>query len=72
MLLAMSSPRRLTGLPVHLTHGAMDWMFPVDMARTSYRTLKAAGAAITYREIADLSHAYPRDEQGEVLDWFLA
>jgi phospholipase/carboxylesterase len=72
MLLAMSSPRRLTGLPVHLTHGAMDWMFPVDMARTSYRTLKAAGAAITYREIADLSHAYPRDEQGEVLDWLLA
>ena len=46
-------------------------MFPVDMARTAYRTLAAAGAAITYREIADLSHAYPRDGQGEVLDWWL-
>jgi phospholipase/carboxylesterase len=71
MLLAMTSPRRLTGLPVHLTHGALDWMFPVDVARTAHRALAAAGAGITYREIADLSHAYPRDGQGEVLDWFL-
>ncbi len=70
-LLAMTSPERLTGLPVHLTHGALDWMFPVDMARTAYRTLSAAGAAVVYREIADLSHAYPRDGQGEVLDWWL-
>lgn len=71
MLLAMSSPERLTGLPVHLTHGALDWMFPVEMARTAHRMLQAAGAAVTYREIADLSHAYPRDGQSEVLDWFL-
>jgi phospholipase/carboxylesterase len=72
MLLAMTEPERLTGLPIHLTHGALDWMFPVDIARTAYRTLAAAGAAITYREIADLAHAYPRDGQGEVLDWFIA
>jgi phospholipase/carboxylesterase len=71
MLLAMTSPQRLTGLPIHLTHGAQDWMFSVGTARTAYRSLAAAGAAITYREIADLSHAYPRDGQGEVLDWFL-
>jgi phospholipase/carboxylesterase len=70
MLLAMAEPQRLTGLPIHLTHGAQDWMFPVSMARTAHRMLAAAGAAITYREIADLSHAYPRDGQGEVLDWF--
>jgi phospholipase/carboxylesterase len=71
LLLAMTSPERLTGLPVHLTHGAEDWMFPVSMARTAYRTLAAAGAAVVYREIADLSHAYPRDGQSEVLDWWL-
>jgi len=71
MLLAMTSPRRLTGLPIHLTHGAQDWMFPIDVARTAHRALAAAGAAITYREIADLSHAYPRDGQSEVLDWFM-
>jgi phospholipase/carboxylesterase len=70
-LLTMTSPVRLTGLPIHLTHGAQDWMFPVDMARTAYRTLASAGARITYREIADLSHAYPRDGQGEVMDWWL-
>ena len=43
LLLTMSDPRRLTGLPIYLVHGAMDWMFPVDIARTAYRTLKAAG-----------------------------
>jgi phospholipase/carboxylesterase len=71
MRLMMTESQRLTGLPIHLTHGAQDWMFPVDVARTAHRTLAAAGAAVTYREIADLSHAYPRDGQGEVLDWFL-
>jgi phospholipase/carboxylesterase len=70
-LLAMTSPERLTGLPIHLTHGALDWMFPVSMARTAHRTLAGAGAAVIYREIADLSHAYPRDGQGAVLDWWL-
>jgi phospholipase/carboxylesterase len=70
-LLAMTSRDRLTALPVHLTHGAEDWMFPVSMARTAHRTLAAAGAPVVYREIADLSHAYPRDGQGEVLDWWL-
>jgi phospholipase/carboxylesterase len=70
LMLAVAEPGRLAGLPIHLTHGAQDWMFPVAMARNAYRTLAAAGAAIMYREIADLSHAYPRDGQGEVLDWF--
>jgi phospholipase/carboxylesterase len=71
LLLAMTSPERLTGLPIHLTHGSLDWMFPVSVARTAHRTLAAAGAAVTYREITDLSHAYPRDGQGAVLDWWL-
>jgi phospholipase/carboxylesterase len=71
MLLMMTCSKRITGLPIHLTHGAQDWMFPVASARTAYRMLHAAGAAITYREIADLSHAYPRDGQGGVLDWFM-
>jgi len=70
-LLSMTSPARLTGLPVHLTHGALDWMFPVSQARTAHRMLASACAAVVYREIADLSHAYPRDRQPEVLDWWL-
>lgn len=71
LMLGMSEPGRLTGLPIHLTHGRLDWMFPVDRARLANQTLSAAGAAVVYREIADLSHAYPRDGQGEVMDWFL-
>jgi phospholipase/carboxylesterase len=72
LLLTMAEPRRVMGLPVYLVHGALDWMFPVSIARTARRALTAAGAKVTYREIADLSHAYPRDEGSAMLDWFLA
>jgi phospholipase/carboxylesterase len=71
MLLAMAEPARVTGLPIYLVHGALDWMFPVSMARDSQRALTTAGAAVTYREIADLSHVYPREEGSRILDWFL-
>ncbi len=27
--------------------------------------------AVVYREIADLSHTYPRDKNAAILDWFL-
>jgi phospholipase/carboxylesterase len=72
LLLTMAAPRRMTGLPVYLVHGALDWMFPVSIARTAQRALTGAGARVTYREIADLSHAYPREEGSAILDWFLA
>ncbi len=71
LLLAMADPARLTGLPIYLTHGALDWMFRVSIARTAQDALRAAGAAVVYREVADLSHTYPVDEQGAMLDWFL-
>ena len=72
LLMSLSTPERIGGLPIHLTHGALDWMFPVAMAQHSQAALSAAGANVTYREIADLSHTYPRDENGGILDWFLA
>ena len=71
MLLSVSEPERIKGLPIYLIHGAKDWMFPVSMARTSQQMLRAAGAEVLYREIADLSHVYPRDENPRILDWFL-
>jgi len=71
LLLTMAEPRRVSGLPVYLVHGALDWMFPVSMARTANRALTAAGANVTYREIADLSHVYPREEGSRILDWLL-
>ncbi len=62
---------RLRGLPIYLIHGVLDWMFPVDIARTANAALTAAGASVIYREIADLSHTYPREENPRIMDWFL-
>lgn len=71
MLMGMASPSRIAGLPVYITHGALDWMFAADMARLAYSELSAAGANVTYREIADLSHTYPSEENAKIADWFL-
>jgi len=60
------------GLPIYLVHGALDWMFPIEMARAAHQALAGAGANVTFREIGDLSHTYPRDENPKILDWFLA
>jgi phospholipase/carboxylesterase len=69
MLAQMADPERLSGLPIHLAHGALDWMFPVEMAREAQRALAAAGAEVTYREIGDLSHTYPRELNPHILAW---
>lgn len=71
MLMAFADADRVRGLPVHIVHGAEDWMFPPELAQTAQRTLEQAGAAVVYREIPDLSHTYPRDENAAILDWFL-
>ena len=71
MLLAAASAQRMRGLPIYLTHGALDWMFSVDVARTANAALAEAGAKVLYREVEDLSHAYPRDENSRIMDWFL-
>ena len=57
--------------PIYLVHGALDWMFPVQTARMAREALTAVGARLVYREIADLSHTYPRDEHARILDWLL-
>jgi phospholipase/carboxylesterase len=54
---------------VYLIHGALDWMFPIATARLARESLTEAGARLVYREVEDLSHTYPRDENREVLDW---
>ena len=61
---------RATGKRIYLVHGARDWMFPVETARIARDRLKDAGAEIVYREIDDLSHTYPRDENARILEWF--
>ena len=69
MLAQMADPDRLDGLPIHLTHGVLDWMFDVDQAREARRSLTAAGARVTYLELGDLSHTYPREVNPAVLAW---
>lgn len=71
MLMGVASPSRLAGLPVYITHGALDWMFASDMARLAQAELSAAGAQVIYREIVDLSHTYPSEENAQIAAWFL-
>ncbi len=69
LMAEMASPDRLRGLPVHLVHGALDWMFPVQVARQTHAMLAAAGARIVYRELDDLSHCYPDEINAALLAW---
>jgi len=72
LLVTMTEPERIRGLPVYLLHGALDWMFPIQTGRTAAQALTMAGANVVFREIADLSHTYPRDENGAILDWLMS
>lgn len=69
MMASMADTTRLNGLPIRITHGARDWMFPVEVARRAAEALAAAGADVGYREIDDLSHCYPREINAALLTW---
>jgi phospholipase/carboxylesterase len=71
ILIQMTERERIAGLPIHLVHGALDWMFPVETGRAAHAALATAGARVTYVEPDDLSHTYPRDLQPQLVDWFL-
>jgi phospholipase/carboxylesterase len=72
LLADMANRDRVRDLPIHVVHGALDWMFDVEIARQAQRAMAAAGARVTYREIADLSHCYPREVNPEILSWLQA
>ena len=72
MLVAMAEPERLKGLPLHITHGVRDWMFPVQMADDAASHFTAAGASVTYQRLDDLSHAYGSDLSSIILDWLIS
>jgi phospholipase/carboxylesterase len=69
LMAEMADAERLRGLPIFLVHGRLDWMFPVQVARHTAHALSAAGADVTYRELDDLSHTYPREINAELLRW---
>jgi phospholipase/carboxylesterase len=60
---------RAEGRRIYLVHGAKDWMFPIAIAHAAREALQKAGAELVFREIADLSHAYPREENARILRW---
>jgi phospholipase/carboxylesterase len=63
---------RAKDVPIYLVHGALDFLFPVHLARFAADTLRQHGAVLEYRELPELSHTYPRSENGRILDWFEA
>jgi phospholipase/carboxylesterase len=69
LMAEMADAERLKGLPVYLVHGRLDWMFPVQVARQTRDLLSVAGADVTYRELDDLSHCYPREMNAQILSW---
>jgi phospholipase/carboxylesterase len=69
LMAELADAERLRGLPIHIVHGALDWMFPVEVARHARALLARAGANVIYREIDDLSHTYPREINPELLRW---
>lgn len=69
MLISMADAERMRGLPIYLVHGKLDWMFPVSVARQAEKALTLAGANVTYRELDDLSHTYPREINAPMLAW---
>jgi phospholipase/carboxylesterase len=72
MLVEFADRERLQGLPIQIVHGTLDWMFPVELAVEAERVLRAAGAAVVFRELSDLSHTYPQEMNGVLLDWLTA
>ena len=71
-LLVNDRMRRAEGFPIYLIHGGIDWMFPVSGARMAKELFETAGARLVYREIEDLPHTYPRDENPKILDWLMS
>ncbi|MBV8924660.1 MAG: phospholipase [Bradyrhizobium sp.] len=69
LMAEMADADRLRDLPIFLVHGRLDWMFPVQVARHTRQALAAAGAEVTYRELDDLGHCYPREINAEMLRW---
>jgi phospholipase/carboxylesterase len=69
MLGSFADGDRVRDLPVHIVHGALDWMFPAEMAQGAHEWFVAAKANVTYREIADLSHTYAAELNRDVIDW---
>ncbi len=69
-----SSAPRLCGLPVQVWHGSTDGAVPVERSRAMVAALRAAFAAVDYRELAGVGHDAWRQAYGDggALPWLFA
>ncbi|MFC3079588.1 hypothetical protein ACFODL_15925 [Phenylobacterium terrae] len=72
MLAEFADRERLRNLPIRIVHGALDWMFPIEVARSAFQALSMAGADVSLTELADLSHTYPQEQNPGLLEWLAA
>lgn len=72
MLAEFADRERLRNLPIRIVHGALDWMFPIAVAREAFQALSMAGADVSLTELADLSHTYPQEQNPGLLEWLAA
>ena len=62
--------KKAQGRRIYQTHGALDWMFPMEKAERIHTTLSRHGASIKFNPLENLSHTYPREINPEILEWF--
>lgn len=72
MLAQFADRERLRNLPIRIVHGALDWMFPIEVARQAFQALSLAGADVSLAELADLSHTYPTEQNPGLIEWLAA
>ncbi|MFA5601017.1 MAG: hypothetical protein WDA06_10530 [Phenylobacterium sp.] len=72
MLAEFADRERLRNLPIRIVHGALDWMFPIEVPRQAFQALSMAGADVSLTELADLSHTYPYEQNPGLLEWLAA
>ncbi|MDD3837513.1 MAG: hypothetical protein PHG43_06720, partial [Phenylobacterium sp.] len=72
MLAEFADRERLRNLPIRIVHGALDWMFPIEIPRQAFQALSMAGADVSLTELADLSHTYPYEQNPGLLEWLAA
>ncbi len=71
LLLEFVSSDRLSAVPIRITHGTRDWMFPIDVAHIAEDAFRSKSARLTFIELEDRAHVFPQDEAACTIDWFL-
>ena len=69
LMAEMADAERLRGLPIFSCTAGSTGCFRCRSRARRDEALSAAGADVTYRELDDLSHTYPREINAEMLQW---